>query len=392
MPTRAVEEIGRVLRTGGQARVQMPTRYGLRCLYHQARRGFTDGDGFDVRYWRAGDLSRLFTDRIGQSRLEVDGYFGIGLQQTDAHLMTGARRAVLRASKAMTALSRRLPWLVKRRRQRLRAGDESMSISNLERRVLVITHFPSPYQVELFNEMERLRPGGVEGVVPVSEGAQRAAGKASRPHTSMPISTRGRLASRWRARSSRPSSWCSTTTTIARASQLIRARDRDRTAVVFLGRASGLSVPVAGTRRAAWPAGRLARRRSSRSGASGHGRSTLIVRSSVTSRAYLTCRTIPTSIAFSVARPIFSQRAFYVPVFRCPVASQGRRPPGPRVRRLAADHPHVRLKMMGEGDLEPRLRRLLAGTDRVEWVGFKDWDALPAVIRIRPRAVRPVAT
>ncbi len=110
---RSVEEIGRVLRTGGEARVQMPTRYGLRCLYHQARRGFTDGDGFAVRYWRAGDLSRLFTASIGQSRLEVDGYFGIGLQQTDAHLMTGARRAVLRASKAMTALSRRLPWLVK---------------------------------------------------------------------------------------------------------------------------------------------------------------------------------------------------------------------------------------------------------------------------------------
>jgi SAM-dependent methyltransferase/uncharacterized protein YbaR (Trm112 family) len=109
----AVAEIGRVLRPGGQARVQMPTRYGLRCLYHQARRGFSDGDGFEVRYWRARDLSRLFSERIGQSRLEVDGYFGIGLQQTDAHLMTAPRRAVLRASKAMTALSGRLPWLVR---------------------------------------------------------------------------------------------------------------------------------------------------------------------------------------------------------------------------------------------------------------------------------------
>ena len=111
--TRAVAEIGRVLRHGGVARVQMPTRYGLRCLYHQARRGFSDGEGFDVRYWRTGELSRLFGERVGQSRLEVDGYFGIGLQQSDAHLMTAPRRAVLRASKAITVLSGHLPWLVR---------------------------------------------------------------------------------------------------------------------------------------------------------------------------------------------------------------------------------------------------------------------------------------
>lgn len=110
---RAAAEMGRALRGGGQARVQMPTRFGLRCLYHQARRGFTDGEGFAVRYWRTRDLSQLFTSAIGQSRLEVDGYFGIGLQQSDAHLMPVGRRAVLGASQVMTAASRRMPWLVK---------------------------------------------------------------------------------------------------------------------------------------------------------------------------------------------------------------------------------------------------------------------------------------
>ena len=108
---RAVDEMGRVLKRDGFARVQMPTRYGVRCLYHQARRGFSDGEGFDVRYWRHADLRRLFTDRIGRTRLDVDCYFGIGLQQTDAHLMTRGRRAVLLASDWMTAMSRRLPWL-----------------------------------------------------------------------------------------------------------------------------------------------------------------------------------------------------------------------------------------------------------------------------------------
>ena len=48
-------------------------------------------------------------------------------------------------------------------------------------------------------------------------------------------------------------------------------------------------------------------------------------------------------------------------------------------KRLAAESPRVRLTIMGEGDLMPRVRHLLAGTDRVEWLGFKDWDELPDV-------------
>lgn len=108
----AVTEIGRVLDRDGEARVQMPTRYGIRCLYHQLRRGFGDGAGFDVRYWLLRDLRRMFTERIGPSAFEVDAYFGIGLQQSDKHLMTPFRRLVLRASSLMTAASRRLSWLI----------------------------------------------------------------------------------------------------------------------------------------------------------------------------------------------------------------------------------------------------------------------------------------
>ena len=104
-------EIGRVLNHNGFAKVQMPTRFGVRCLYQQARRGFADGADFDVRYWSLGELRRLFTERVGRTRITVEGYFGIGLQQTDARLMTVTRRGVLRASHWMTAASRRLPWL-----------------------------------------------------------------------------------------------------------------------------------------------------------------------------------------------------------------------------------------------------------------------------------------
>jgi SAM-dependent methyltransferase/uncharacterized protein YbaR (Trm112 family) len=108
----AVAEMGRVLKQGGTARVQMPTRFGMRCLYHQVRRGFRPARGFEVRYWTLGALSRLFADHIGPARFEVDGYFGIGLQRADEPLMTPGLRRVLRASERLKAASRRFTPLV----------------------------------------------------------------------------------------------------------------------------------------------------------------------------------------------------------------------------------------------------------------------------------------
>lgn len=110
---RSVAEIGRVLRPGGVAKVQMPTRFGLRCLYHQARRGFREGRGFEVRYWTGGELDRLFTATIGPTRLEADCFFGIGLQAADAEILTPPLRRVLRASEWMKGRSRQWPALVR---------------------------------------------------------------------------------------------------------------------------------------------------------------------------------------------------------------------------------------------------------------------------------------
>lgn len=110
--TLAIGEMGRVLTRGGVARVQMPTRLGVRCLYHQARRGFRTPAGFEVRYWSIGELTRTFDAHVGPVRVEVDGYFGIGLQRADEPLMTPTLRRVLRASEFLKALSRRVPSLV----------------------------------------------------------------------------------------------------------------------------------------------------------------------------------------------------------------------------------------------------------------------------------------
>lgn len=108
----AIAEMGRVLKQGGIAKVQMPTRFGLRCLYHQARRAFRTATGFEVRYWTLGALAEVFARHIGTANFEVDGFFGIGLQRADEPLMPPALRRVLHASEGLKAVSRRFRPLV----------------------------------------------------------------------------------------------------------------------------------------------------------------------------------------------------------------------------------------------------------------------------------------
>jgi SAM-dependent methyltransferase/uncharacterized protein YbaR (Trm112 family) len=108
----AIAEMGRVLKPGGTAKVQMPTRFGVRCLYHQFRRAFRAAIGFEVRYWTLGALSEVFARHIGPARFEVDGYFGIGLQRADEPLMTPSLRRVLHASERLKAISRHVRPLI----------------------------------------------------------------------------------------------------------------------------------------------------------------------------------------------------------------------------------------------------------------------------------------
>ncbi len=103
----AVGEIARVLRPNGVAKVQFPTQFGVRCLYHQVRRGFRDATGFEVRYWTWPQLRRLF-EVVGPSRFEVDCYFGIGLQKSDARLMTPRLARIVGASEFVKGASRRI--------------------------------------------------------------------------------------------------------------------------------------------------------------------------------------------------------------------------------------------------------------------------------------------
>jgi SAM-dependent methyltransferase/uncharacterized protein YbaR (Trm112 family) len=104
----ALREIGRVLVPGGESHVQMPNARGAVCLYHQARRGFRDGTGFNVRYWKPLELLRLFSSCIGPSSLSVDGFFGLGVQAADIRLMPRTFKVVIRISEFLRSLSAKL--------------------------------------------------------------------------------------------------------------------------------------------------------------------------------------------------------------------------------------------------------------------------------------------
>jgi hypothetical protein len=95
-----VAEIDRVLCAQGTTMIQMPTKFGLRCLFHQVRRGFRDGAGFEVRYWSLPALRKLFS-KIGPTSFSVDCFFGIGLQYSDRRLLRPAIKVLVTVSELL---------------------------------------------------------------------------------------------------------------------------------------------------------------------------------------------------------------------------------------------------------------------------------------------------
>lgn len=100
-----LREAHRVLRPGGICCVQMASAFGLRSLYHQMRRGFRAAKRFEVRYRTPYALRRLFDRWVGKSRIEVDCYFGLGLQAADAWMMTFAERCLIYSSELLRRMS-----------------------------------------------------------------------------------------------------------------------------------------------------------------------------------------------------------------------------------------------------------------------------------------------
>jgi len=109
---RTLEGVRRILKPSGECLIQMPNRLGLRSAYNLARRGFADGSGFDVRYWKIDELKETFERSIGPSEISVHCYFGLGLEATDAYLMPWYVKVAIRMSEYLRQLSLRAPFLI----------------------------------------------------------------------------------------------------------------------------------------------------------------------------------------------------------------------------------------------------------------------------------------
>jgi SAM-dependent methyltransferase/uncharacterized protein YbaR (Trm112 family) len=98
-------EIGRSLKLGGVARIQMANKLGIRSLQHQAARRFREPDHFEVRYYSLWELRRLFEEIIGRTWIAADCYFGLGWQMSDYRHMAGKHKVILLASELLRRTS-----------------------------------------------------------------------------------------------------------------------------------------------------------------------------------------------------------------------------------------------------------------------------------------------
>jgi SAM-dependent methyltransferase/uncharacterized protein YbaR (Trm112 family) len=104
-------ETHRVLRKGGQCLVQLPNVFGIRCLYHEFRRGFREPRDFEVRYWTIPELRRTFGTSLAPATVEVDGFFSLNAQISDLRLFPWHFKLLVLLSHRLQRLSRQVPAL-----------------------------------------------------------------------------------------------------------------------------------------------------------------------------------------------------------------------------------------------------------------------------------------
>lgn len=110
----SLDEMARVTKEGGEVVVQMPNKYGIRCFYHQAKRGFGEAkEGGEVFYWTPAELNQTFTEKFGETEMSVDCYFGLGIQKNDADLLPFHYKMIVHTSEALRALSKKLKFMTK---------------------------------------------------------------------------------------------------------------------------------------------------------------------------------------------------------------------------------------------------------------------------------------
>ncbi len=101
----SLDEIVRVLQPDGNTLIQMPNKYGIRQYQQYRRRGFTEGEAFDVRYWTPSELMETFEKKFGPTKMTTDCYFGLGIQASDTDLLPLHYRMIIHSSEVLRRIS-----------------------------------------------------------------------------------------------------------------------------------------------------------------------------------------------------------------------------------------------------------------------------------------------
>jgi SAM-dependent methyltransferase/uncharacterized protein YbaR (Trm112 family) len=108
----AIAEMGRVLRQGGFAKIQMANRGGLRSTYVRTRPDYLAGGSFRVRYWSLAAMREVFERHIGRTRLGAEAFGGLGLLAEDQNLVSAKAKLLIAVSTLLKRLSQAVPVLL----------------------------------------------------------------------------------------------------------------------------------------------------------------------------------------------------------------------------------------------------------------------------------------
>ena len=243
--------------------------------------------------------------------------------------------------------------------------------------VIIVTHFPSPYQVELFNEVERQRPGLLRVLYLNRRVAARkwAGVQATHDHgyvddgsTAIEAALKDVVAAPLVVFNYYND---------AVAAGLIEARAESGKRWCFWGERPGYRFPTLAR------VARMIRLAPLRTGVQpiwGMGRWAVSAYRAEfgDTHPYLNLPYYSNLDSFRSVQPRYSPE----PTFLFSGSLIHRKGVDLLARAFLSaieTHPRIRLKLMGEGPLQKRLQHELASSGRVEWVGFTDWGALAAV-------------
>jgi SAM-dependent methyltransferase/uncharacterized protein YbaR (Trm112 family) len=102
---RSIGELGRVLRRGGFAKIQMAHKGGLRSTYSRTRGDYADSGIFQVRYWSLASMRDVFERRIGPSSCWAEAFGGLGLLAEDRNYVSAKAKMLIAISMLLKKLS-----------------------------------------------------------------------------------------------------------------------------------------------------------------------------------------------------------------------------------------------------------------------------------------------